>query len=95
MVFHLSAETLLGSRKRCIPTAFCTGGQRRNDLFEGRVNLRLYHTSPRLSEGIDFDARVVGVDILKKNVNKVLASRPLLPPPCITRRSQISGHISI
>jgi len=42
------------------------------------VNLRLYHNSPRLSEDIDFDARVVDVDILKKNVNKVLASRPLL-----------------
>ena len=46
--------------------------------LKGGVNLRLYHNSPRLSEDIDFDARVVGVDILKKNVNKVLASRPLL-----------------
>ena len=46
--------------------------------LKGGVNLRLYSTSPRLSEDIDFDARVVGVDILKKNVNKVLASRPLL-----------------
>ena len=46
--------------------------------LKGGVNLRLYHNSPRLSEDIDFDARVVGVDILKKKVNKVLASRPLL-----------------
>jgi hypothetical protein len=46
--------------------------------LKGGVNLRLYHNSPRLSEDIDFDARLVGVDILKKNVNKVLASRPLL-----------------
>jgi hypothetical protein len=46
--------------------------------LKGGVNLRLYHNSPRLSEDIDFDARIVGVDILKKNVNKVLASRPLL-----------------
>ena len=46
--------------------------------LKGGVNLRLYHNSPRLSEDIDFDARVVGVDILRKNVNKVLASRPLL-----------------
>src|SRR5271155_4018688 len=46
--------------------------------LKGGLNLRLYHNSPRLSEDIDFDARVVGVDILKKNVNKVLAGRPLL-----------------
>ena len=46
--------------------------------LKGGVNLRLYHNSPRLSEDIDFDARVVGVYILKKNVNKVLAGRPLL-----------------
>lgn len=46
--------------------------------LKGGVNLRLYHNSPRLSEDIDFDARVVGVNILKKNVNKVLAGRPLL-----------------
>jgi predicted nucleotidyltransferase component of viral defense system len=46
--------------------------------LKGGVNLRLYCNSPRLSEDIDFDARVVGVDILKKNVNKVLASQPLL-----------------
>lgn len=46
--------------------------------LKGGVNLRLYCNSPRLSEDIDFDARVVGVDILKKNVDKVLASRPLL-----------------
>ena len=46
--------------------------------LKGGVNLRLYHNSPRLSDDIDFDARVVGVEILKKNVNRVLASRPLL-----------------
>ena len=46
--------------------------------LKGGVNLRLYHNSPRLSEDMDFDARKVGVEILKKNVNKVLASRPLL-----------------
>lgn len=45
--------------------------------LKGGVNLRLYHQSPRLSEDMDFDARVVGVEILKKNVNKVLAGRPL------------------
>ena len=41
------------------------------------VNLRLYHGSPRLSEDMDFDARVVGVEVLRKNVRKVLESRPL------------------
>lgn len=46
--------------------------------LKGGVNLRLYHNSPRLSEDMDFDARIVGVGILKKNVDKVLASRPLL-----------------
>lgn len=46
--------------------------------LKGGVNLRLYHNSPRLSEDIDFDARIVGVEILKKNVNKVLGGRPLL-----------------
>jgi predicted nucleotidyltransferase component of viral defense system len=46
--------------------------------LKGGVNLRLYHNSPRLSEDVDFDSRVVGVEILKKNVNRVLASRPLL-----------------
>jgi predicted nucleotidyltransferase component of viral defense system len=46
--------------------------------LKGGVNLRFFYNSPRLSEDIDFDARLVGVDILKKNVNKVLASRPLL-----------------
>ena len=46
--------------------------------LKGGVNLRLYHNSPRLSEDIDFDARKVGVGILKKNVNKVLTGRPLL-----------------
>jgi len=45
--------------------------------LKGGVNLRLYHQSPRLSEDMDFDARVVGTEILKKNVNKVLAGRPL------------------
>jgi predicted nucleotidyltransferase component of viral defense system len=46
--------------------------------LNGGANLRLYNNSPRLSEDIDFDARVVGVEILKKNVTKLLASRPLL-----------------
>jgi predicted nucleotidyltransferase component of viral defense system len=46
--------------------------------LKGGVNLRLYYNSPRLSEDIDFDARVVGVDILRKNVNRVLSARPLL-----------------
>ena len=46
--------------------------------LKGGVNLRLYHNSPRLSEDMDFDARKVGVEILKKNVNKVLTGRPLL-----------------
>lgn len=45
--------------------------------LKGDVNLRLYHGSPRLSEDMDFDARVVGVEILRKNVGKVLAGRPL------------------
>ena len=45
--------------------------------LKGGVNLRLYHNSPRLSEDVDFDARVVGVDILKKNVKRVLDGRPL------------------
>ena len=44
--------------------------------LKGGVNLRLYHNSPRLSEDLDFDARVVGVEILKKNVNQVV---PFLP----------------
>jgi hypothetical protein len=46
--------------------------------LKGGINLRLYLNSPRLSEDIDFDARVVGVEILKKNVHKILSSRPLL-----------------
>jgi len=46
--------------------------------LKGGVNLRLYHNSARLSEDMDFDARKVGVEILKKNVNKVLAAKPLL-----------------
>ena len=46
--------------------------------LKGGVNLRLFLNSPRVSEDIDFDARVVGVEILKKNVNKVLTSRPLI-----------------
>lgn len=45
--------------------------------LKGGVNLRLYHNSPRLSEDMDFDARVVGTDILGKNVQKVLSGRPL------------------
>jgi len=46
--------------------------------LKGGVNLRLFLNSPRLSEDIDFDARKVGVEILKKNVGKVLGGRPLL-----------------
>jgi hypothetical protein len=46
--------------------------------LKGGVNLRLYHNSARLSEDMDFDARKVGVEILKKNVSKVLAAKPLL-----------------
>ena len=46
--------------------------------LKGGVNLRFYHNSPRLSEDIDFDARKVGVEILKKNVSKVLTGRPLM-----------------
>ena len=46
--------------------------------LKGGVNLRLFHNSARLSEDMDFDARKVGVEILKKNVNKVLAAKPLL-----------------
>lgn len=45
--------------------------------LKGGVNLRLYHGSPRLSEDMDFDARVVAVETLKKNVNKTLASPAL------------------
>jgi hypothetical protein len=46
--------------------------------LKGGVNLRLFHGSPRPSEDMDFDARrVVGVEILRKNVSKVLDSRPL------------------
>jgi len=41
----------------------------RTICLKGGVNLRLYRNSPRLSEDIDFDARLVGVDVLKKNVN--------------------------
>ena len=46
--------------------------------LKGGVNLRLYHGSPRLSEDMDFDARIVAVGTLSKNVSKILASRPLL-----------------
>lgn len=45
--------------------------------LKGGVNLRLYHGSPRLSEDMDFDARIVAVGTLRKNVSKTLASRPL------------------
>lgn len=46
--------------------------------LKGGVNLRLYHGSPRLSEDMDFDARIVAKETLKKNVNKTLAAQPLL-----------------
>ena len=45
--------------------------------LKGGVNLLLFHSSPRLSEDIDFDARVVGVDTLAKNVTRVLGGQPL------------------
>jgi hypothetical protein len=40
--------------------------------LKGGVNLRLYCGSPRLSEDMDFDARIVAKDTLKKNVGKTL-----------------------
>jgi len=46
--------------------------------LKGGVNLRLYQGSPRLSEDMDFDARIVAKETLKKNVNKTLAGQPLL-----------------
>ncbi|MBL9219038.1 MAG: nucleotidyl transferase AbiEii/AbiGii toxin family protein [Opitutaceae bacterium] len=46
--------------------------------LKGGVNLRLYHGSPRLSEDMDFDARIVAVATLRKNVNKTLKARPLV-----------------
>jgi len=46
--------------------------------LKGEVNLRLYHGSPRLSEDMDFDARIVAKETLKKNVNKTLAAQPLV-----------------
>lgn len=45
--------------------------------LKGGVNLRLFNASPRLSEDIDFDARIVAADTLAKNVAKVLRSQPL------------------
>jgi len=45
--------------------------------LKGGANLRLFHGSPRLSEDIDFDVRIVAVDTLGKNVAKVLGSQPL------------------
>jgi predicted nucleotidyltransferase component of viral defense system len=46
--------------------------------LKGGVNLRLYLGSPRLSEDMDFDARIVAKETLKKNVNKTLAAQPLV-----------------
>lgn len=46
--------------------------------LKGGLNLRLYHGSPRLSEDMDFDARIVAKETLKKNVSKTLAGRPLV-----------------
>lgn len=46
--------------------------------LKGDVNLRFYHGSARLSEDMDFDARIVAVATLRKNVSKTLVSRPLL-----------------
>jgi len=37
---------------------------------KGGVNLRLYQKSARLSEDIDFDARIAGVEILKKRLTR-------------------------
>jgi predicted nucleotidyltransferase component of viral defense system len=45
--------------------------------LKGGANLRLFHSSPRLSEDIDFDVRIVAADTLAKNVAKVLGSQPL------------------
>lgn len=45
--------------------------------LKGGVNLRLYHASPRQSEDMDFDAKIVGVETLRKNVTKTLRSQPL------------------
>lgn len=41
--------------------------------LKGGVNLRLNHGSPRLSEDMDFDARIVAAETLRKNVAKTLA----------------------
>jgi hypothetical protein len=46
--------------------------------LKGGVNLRLYHGSPRLSDDMDFDARMVAKETLRKNVNKTLAAQPLV-----------------
>ncbi len=45
--------------------------------LKGGVNLRLYQGSPRLSEDMDFDARIVARETLKKNVDKTLTGGPL------------------
>lgn len=45
--------------------------------LKGGVNLRLFHGSPRLSEDMDFDARVVAKETLRKNVDRTLAAQPL------------------
>jgi hypothetical protein len=46
--------------------------------LKGGVNLRLYHGSPRLSEDMDFDARIVAKETLRKNVSKTLVAQPLV-----------------
>src|SRR6202789_374712 len=46
--------------------------------LRGGVNLRLFHGSPRLSEDMDFDARIVAKETLKKNVDRTLAAQPLV-----------------
>jgi len=38
--------------------------------LKGGVNLRLYQKSARLSEDIDFDARIAGVESLKKRLTR-------------------------
>ncbi len=60
--------------------------------LKGGVNLRLYYGSPRLSEDMDFDARIVAKETLKKNVNNTLAAQPLIAELSAARLSL--GEIS-
>lgn len=74
MIIHEAAEKFhLASFRNFVPTV--SAG---TVCLKGGVDpLRLVHGSPRLSEDIDFDARVVEVEILWISVNKVLDSLPL------------------